>query len=302
MEKMKVLGEDFDSLDNEIKPLLAKLEALLKDVDAMIEAEKGKNVKAADEAMAELDKKLADMDALKTAALKKLVEYNKLMDEVKETEAKDDPALLETLAQLAEEAKAIEEEIHGLEGSMAALQEQRNEIKASVDDAYSNPETFTPKQLDDIRAKLGDANAKADVLLEKDHEINDDLDKRIEDLKNLRTNSSTQGSLSAQAKDLNKQIADFLAKTKGLLSTLPAEIEDMLAALNEMKNDTEPDKNIADYFEKKKQIEQQIKILLAQKAKLAEVQEQFPTVEKATAQFQGKSQSAKDIEPLKELI
>jgi len=38
------------------------------------------------------------MDALKTAALKKLVEYNKLMDEVKETEAKDDPALLETLA------------------------------------------------------------------------------------------------------------------------------------------------------------------------------------------------------------
>jgi len=185
---------------------------------------------------------------------------------------------------------------------MAALQEQRNEIKASVDDAYSNPETFTPKQLDDIRAKLGDANAKADVLLEKDHEINDDLDKRIEDLKNLRANSSTQGSLSAQAKDLNKQIADLLAKTKGLLSTLPAEIEAMLAALNEMKNDTEPDKNTADYFEKKKLIEQQIKILLAQKAKLAEVQEQFPTVEKATAQFQGKSQSAKDIEPLKELI
>jgi len=98
MEKMKVLGEDFDSLDNEIKPFLAKLQALLKDVDAMIEMEKGKNVKAADEAMAELDKKLADMDALKTAALKKLVEYNKLMDEVKETEAKDDPALLETLA------------------------------------------------------------------------------------------------------------------------------------------------------------------------------------------------------------
>ena len=51
MEKMKVLGEDFDSLDNEVKPLLGKLEALLKDVDAMIEAEKGKNVKAADEAI-----------------------------------------------------------------------------------------------------------------------------------------------------------------------------------------------------------------------------------------------------------
>jgi len=42
MEKMKVLGEDFDSLDNEIKPLLAKLEALLKDVDAMIEMEKAR--------------------------------------------------------------------------------------------------------------------------------------------------------------------------------------------------------------------------------------------------------------------
>jgi hypothetical protein len=59
----------------------------------------------------------------------------------------------------------------------------------------------------------------------------------------------------------------------------------MLAALKEMQNDTEPDKNTADYFEKKKIIEQQIKTLVAQKAKLGEVQSQFPGVESSTGQY-----------------
>ena len=35
----------------------------------------------------------------------------------------------------------------------------------------------------------------------------------------------------------------------------------MLSSLQEQKNDTEPDKLTADYFEKKKVIDQQIKIM-----------------------------------------
>ena len=40
----------------------------------------------------------------------------------------------------------------------------------------------------------------------------------------------------------------------------------MLNSLEEQKNDTTPDKETADYFEKKKLIDQQIKTMTAQKA------------------------------------
>ena len=42
---------------------------------------------------------------------------------------------------------------------METLQDHRNEIKASVDDAYSNPEKYTPKEIDDIHAKIREGNS-----------------------------------------------------------------------------------------------------------------------------------------------
>ena len=42
MEKMRVLSETFAGLENNLKPLIGQLEALMKDVDAAIEAEKNK--------------------------------------------------------------------------------------------------------------------------------------------------------------------------------------------------------------------------------------------------------------------
>lgn len=41
---------------------------------------------------------------------------------------------------------------------------------------------------------------------------------------------------------------------KGLLDTVPAQIENMLRTLEEMKNGSEPDES-ADYWEEKKKIE-----------------------------------------------
>ena len=65
------------------------------------------------------------------------------------------------------------------------MQDHRNKIKADVDDAYSNPEKYTPKEIDDIHAHIKNANIQADGYLKTDQAINDDLDKRIDDLKKL---------------------------------------------------------------------------------------------------------------------
>lgn len=76
----------------------------------------------------------------------------------------------------------------------------------------------------------------------------------------------------------------------------------MLKSLEEQKNDTEPDKNTADYFENKRLIEQQIKTMTAQKKAAEKVQMQYPSLEKTLDDCKTKLEQAKDIEAEKAVI
>jgi len=145
MEKMKVLSETFGDLENNLKPLATRLDALTKDVDAVIAAEKAKHSGSANSSIVDLEDKLKQIEDLKTRALEKLKEYNDGIQHLRENEAADCPILLDTLALLTEEAKSIEDSIHDLEAAMAALNDKKNEHKVVADDASANPLTFTPK-------------------------------------------------------------------------------------------------------------------------------------------------------------
>ena len=59
MEKMRVLGQDFDELERLILPLGAKLKALEKEIDDMINGEKNDKIGEAMERIDELNKKIA---------------------------------------------------------------------------------------------------------------------------------------------------------------------------------------------------------------------------------------------------
>ena len=174
---------------------MRQLDALIKDVDACIDGEKAKHSGSAGSSIADLDDKLKQIEALKTRALEKLQEYNDGIQHLRENEAADCPILLDTLTLLSEEAKAIEESIHDLDAQMAALNEKKNEHKVVADDASANPATFTPKQLDDLNDKIADTHTLTDTLMVKDQEINDDLDRRIEELKHLRENNGAFDNL-----------------------------------------------------------------------------------------------------------
>ena len=76
MEKMKVLGEAFADLENNLKPLVHQLEVLSKDVEGVIDAEKAKHNLSAVGGIDTLSAKLAQCEALKTRATEKLKEYN----------------------------------------------------------------------------------------------------------------------------------------------------------------------------------------------------------------------------------
>lgn len=65
---------------------------------------------------------------------------------------------------------------------MTTLNEKKNEHKVVADDAGGNPANFTPKMIEELNGNLEDTGKLADTLLEKDQDINDDLDRRIEEL------------------------------------------------------------------------------------------------------------------------
>lgn len=233
MEKMKVLAETFGDLENSLKPLVGQLEGLMKDVDGTIAAEKAKTTGSANDSIDSLEAKLKQLEALKSRAMEKLKEYNDGIEELRETEGAECPILLDTLALLSEEAKAIEESIHDLEAQMAALGDKKNEHKVVADDAEANPLTFTPKQIEELNGKLEDTHATADKLLAKDQEINDDLDRRIEELKHLRANNGAFDNLKVQGKELGKGLAQQLETIKEILASVPEQIQGMLRSLEE---------------------------------------------------------------------
>ena len=117
--------------------------------------------------------------------MEKLKEYNDGIDLLKENEGAECPILLETLSHLSEEAKAIGESIKDLEAEISALNDKKNEHKVVAEDAAANSGNFTPKMIEELNGKLEDTGKLADTLHEKDQDINDDLDRRIEELKLL---------------------------------------------------------------------------------------------------------------------
>ena len=114
-EKMRVLSETFADLENNLKPLIGQLEGLVKDVEAVIDAEKAKTSGHAADYIAALEAKLKEIEDLKSKAMEKLKIYNDGIDDLKEKEGAECPILLETLSHLSEEAKAIGESIQDLE-------------------------------------------------------------------------------------------------------------------------------------------------------------------------------------------
>lgn len=76
----------------------------------------------------------------------------------------------------------------------------------------------------------------------------------------------------------------------------------MLNSLEEQKNDTTPDKETADYFEKKKLIDQQIKTMTAQKAAAEKIQVSAPALDKTIDDSKAKLSQAKDMDTAKAVI
>ena len=302
MEKIRVLGVDFDELERLILPLAAKLKDLEKQVDDMINGEKNNGLTSCAAGIKDLNDMIAKLEELKSDAGKKLEEYNKEIDIGKEKFGTEDPMLTDALNHHSDDAVVIAQTVKDLEAEIGELMGTRDELKKICDDAYEKPDDFTPKQVSDLNEKVQEQQEKAKQQKGREEAVVADLDKRIDEVKKLCANSQANESLKAKGKELCKDIEGDIKGIKDLLDKLPELIDNLLKSLEEQKKDTSPDKETADYFEKKKNIDNQIKALTDLRAKINDIKQNFPKHETNFDGLKSELKKATDFDSLKDLI
>lgn len=149
----------------------------------------------------------------------------------KENEGQADPQLMGTLKKLEKEADGIKDQLKDIEVKEKDIKAKREDAKTMIDDAYANPDNYTPIQIDGIIDGLGDLRAKVDGLNDKSDKIEQDIDKRIEDLKDLLAKNNATKALDKEIGDLLAQMKDDLSNLKDLLNKMPDQIAKLLETL-----------------------------------------------------------------------
>ena len=101
------------------------------------------------------------------------------------------------------------------------------------DDVYEKPDEFSPKQIQDLIDKIGEQQGKSDDQQIREKDVNDDLDKRIEEVKKLCANNQACSKLKAKGKEIAKEMKGDIKAIKDLLDKLPDQIDNMLNSLEE---------------------------------------------------------------------
>lgn len=302
-EVQKILDE-LKKMDAELKDtegLLAEtkkdVDALNDEVDKLIEGEKNNKIQDADKQLGLLDKALADLADQKKEAQKKLQKYQDMIAAAKDNEGQNDPQLMGTLKRLEKEAEAIKEQLKDIEAKDKDIRTKREEAKAMIDDAYANPDNYTPQQIDGVIDGIGDLRSKVDGLNDKTDKIEVDVDQRIKDLKDLLARQNATKALDQDIQDTLAKMKEDLSNLKDILDSLPELVEKLLEALYEMKKGSVPDET-ADYWEEKDDIDKWIAALEKVKEDLKGIQTKFDEKDKKFKQLQGDYKKGGDIATL----
>ena len=107
---------------------------------------------------------------------------------------------------------------------------------------------------------MNDLLGKMDGLNDNSDKIEQDLDKRIAELKDLLARNSATNCLDKKVQDLLYKFKEDLANLKEIPSTLPGQIQKLLETLREIKVGSTPDES-ADYWEERNDIDRWIEEL-----------------------------------------
>ena len=195
LEQLKVIQEELRGAEATLALTRAETDQLVDDVEKLIEGEKNNKIQDADEQLGKLDLALADLDGLRKDAQKKLEKYKDMIQAAKENEGQTDPQIMGILKKLEKEADGIKDQLKDIEAKDKEIRAKRDDAKDMVNDAYANPDNYTSQQIDGIIDGIGDLQQRVDAFNDKTDKIDEDIDRRIEELKDLLAKNTAQKAI-----------------------------------------------------------------------------------------------------------
>jgi predicted CopG family antitoxin len=142
--------------------------------------------------------------------------------------------------------------------------------------------------------------AKVDNLNDKSDKIEQDIDRRILELKDLLAKNNITNALNKDIQDYLNRMKDDLASLKDVLRKLPEQIAKLLETLMEMKKGSVPDES-ADYWEERKDIDRWIAALNKADATLKKIAAAYEEKDKKFKLLQTESKKSTEISHLKKV-
>ena len=312
LKALDEINADLQLQDREISPKTKEIDDLERDVDSMLKRNKRRKIDAASQKLARLDASIDDLMGDTTSAFKKLDELKDLLEDAKANQGRQDPELASKLKSIELDALRLEKELKDADNQLNDLRKRRNESKKQLDDIKANPDKFSPQQIDGMLQSLDEQLEKGEELSDKVKNIEIQLDQKIEELKDLVAQSEARKAQSGKCSDLHAQLDEDMRSFKALLDAVPAQIDNMLQTLQEMKNGSEPDES-ADYWEERRKIDQNTSDLKNCREKLDRLKEDYQkkkvdmegitccgsNKKKWSADLKGLQQQAVDLQAIK---
>jgi uncharacterized coiled-coil DUF342 family protein len=93
--------------------------------------------------------------------------------------------MLQKLNKLNQEAGEITKDLQDVDQAYNDLKKKRAEVKSVIDDLKRNPDKAVPATIDQILTNIDDLKGKGDTLSRRVQEMDDDVEQRIKDLRDL---------------------------------------------------------------------------------------------------------------------
>ena len=168
--------------------------------------------------------------------------------------------MLQKLNKLNQEAGEITKDLSDVDQAYNDLKKKRAEVKAVIDDLKRNPDKAVPQTIEQILTNIDDLKGKGDSLGSKVQIMDDDVEQRIKDLKDLMARYEEAKNLQFTAEELGEDMKKHFKILDDGLSKLPSKIKTLKATLEEMNKGTGPTRE-ADYYDEKSQIRKNIESL-----------------------------------------
>lgn len=180
-----------------LEPLDPEIQKLSAEVDDMIDDDKTSQILLGEDRINDIDKLINELEDRRQKCHDKL---DTLRDLIREAAKEIDGKFA------ADWDKAFEKELKELDAKMNDLKRKRGDMRKTLDEVKNDPSKYSPSQIEALLGGFEEQVEKAANLNDKYDDLEERIDARIEELKDMLGRAQEIRNLKKLADDFKKQL------------------------------------------------------------------------------------------------